>query len=156
MTCTTHSSTILAWKSSDYIGDGTQLEFLSVHQPGTSLESATNPNTSATLVSVSMENGKIVSTLSIVVLANLGGVHRVTCINVGIGTRETIYFQVGGEGRCMYSLQWPPPVHKPPVLSVEGSYLNSNFRPVLIWWGEIGHCGRGIPRVSTSLLWYST
>ena len=62
----------------------------------------TSASTSAVLVSVSTENGMvdIVSTLSITVLANLGDmdVHKVTCINVGTGTRETITFEVARAG----------------------------------------------------------
>ena len=62
----------------------------------------TSASTSAVLVSVSTENGMvdIVSTLSITVLANLGDmdVHKVTCINFGTGTRETITFEVAKAG----------------------------------------------------------
>ena len=97
--CTTHSSRILAWKSNEYI-DGAQLEFLSVLQPGTLLASSINPNISAVLVSISTENGiiDIVSTLLVVVSANLGDVHTITCINVNTGTREMITLNVSGPG----------------------------------------------------------
>ena len=101
-TCTTRSSTIQAWKSKQYIGGGAQLEFLSVDQPGTLRESAINPNASAVLVSVNVtENGitVIISTLSVVVSANLGDIHQVTCINVNTGTRETFSLTVAGPSK---------------------------------------------------------
>ena len=98
--CTTRSSSILAWNSNEYIGHhGEQLEILSVYEQGRSITSDSNPNTSAVLDSTSTKNGRtdITSTLSIVVLTNLIGgsrEHTVTCINVSIGTRETITFSV--------------------------------------------------------------
>ena len=99
-TCTAYSSSILAWQSKKYLGTGVQVEFLSANPEGTKHSKA---NTSAVLDSVSSENGtaNITSTMLIVVEMNSVVDSReqsVSCINVDIGTRQIVSFEVAGPG----------------------------------------------------------
>ena len=56
--------TLLSWTSGDYIGSGgAALEFFSIHGPGTTEHSSTNPTTVATLISATNNATTRVSTI---------------------------------------------------------------------------------------------
>ena len=99
--CETRDSEILTWSSDEYIGQSSLFEFTSYDSPGTSLRS-TNPNFNAVamLTSVSRDNfGVVVITcnLTITVLPSIDQHgHSVTCINIGVGTRNITTFQRAG------------------------------------------------------------
>ena len=94
-TCTTRGSDILEWLSDEYIGPGgDRLQILS----GSSRNSATsnsNPDTVATRISVTTENGKVVimSILSIVVSAQYPTA-TITCSNSDRGIKQNITFKL--------------------------------------------------------------
>ena len=94
-TCITRGSDILEWLSDEYIGPGgDRLQILS----GSSRNSATsnsNPDTVATRISVTTENGEvvIVSILSIVVSAQYPTA-TITCSNSDRGMKQNITFKL--------------------------------------------------------------
>ena len=95
-TCITMGSSILAWESRDYIGDGIQLEFISIDSPGLTQQSGTT--TFATLDSVTNDNGEIVlvSTLQITASSQFP-TSSVACRHVDSGTLNSTTFNVASE-----------------------------------------------------------
>ena len=96
-TCETRGSSIIGWSSDAYIGRGTQLEFVTLNSPGSTLLSQSIPTTIATLVSVRTQNGTVVliSTLRVITSSNFSDA-SVTCHNVGLDTRNTTTIQLTG------------------------------------------------------------
>lgn len=99
--CETLNSPILAWSSDEYVGEGgILLEFLSIDRNGTVKRSTSNPNTSAVLTRSFERNGVnvIISNLTITVSSDIDRHgHNITCINVGIGTRNTTTIRLSGK-----------------------------------------------------------
>ena len=96
--CETRGSTILAWTSDEYIETGgTRLAFGTFNSVGTEEISPLNPNTVATLISNTIEDGVpvLVSTLRIRALSQFLN-SSVTCIHIGSGTTNTTMVQVLG------------------------------------------------------------
>ena len=98
--CTTRGTgTILSWYSEDYIGSGSgglALEFSSVHHPGRTETSPTNPKTIGTLISTSTNTSsnvtEIVSVLNITADIQYPN-SNITCRVNGNGTHNTTEFQ---------------------------------------------------------------
>ena len=103
--CETRDSDILAWSSDEYIGQSNLLEFTAIDDRGT-LKSV-YPNTTAILINTTREkNGVLVikGGLSIIVLPSIDhqAGHSVTCINVGVGTRNVTTFYLAGRSKFVY------------------------------------------------------
>lgn len=94
-TCATNGSSILAWISDEYIG--TQLGFATFNNIGDTRTSPMNPNTVATLINKTNENGvdMLVSTLRIKVLSDLLD-SSVTCMHIDDQIMSTERVQVIG------------------------------------------------------------
>ena len=91
-TCETRGSYILVWSSDEYIGSsGTQLEFLTIDIVGRVLVSPINPNTFATLISNTIEDGVrvLVSTLRIRALSQFLN-SSVTCTSLNTATTKSV------------------------------------------------------------------
>ena len=100
--CETRDSDILAWSSDEYIGQSNLLEFTAIDHHGTSRSAF--PNTTAILIDTARErNGVLVIKcgLSITVLPSIDhqAGHSVTCINVGVGTRNVTTFYLAGRSK---------------------------------------------------------
>ena len=97
-TCITRGSLIISWSSDDYIGRGLQLEFISVDQTQSSIQSTVNSNTIATLVNVHVENGIVIleSTLRIIVSSQFSS-SSINCHHIGSGRMNSSTIQVSGE-----------------------------------------------------------
>ena len=103
ITCTTRGSSILEWLSDHYIGaDGEKLQLLSVNCLSTEVRSTIDPNTVATCLSVTEENGEtvIVSELRIITSAQFA-TSTVTCANNGLGSSNSTTIRVQGEMKCL-------------------------------------------------------
>ena len=97
--CETRDSDILAWSSDEYIGQSNLLEFLAIDDRGTS--KSVYPNTTAILINTTHEHTGVLvikCRLSITVLPSIDhqAGHSVTCINVGVGTRNVTTFYLAG------------------------------------------------------------
>ena len=97
-TCITRGSDILEWISDEYIGPGgDRLQILSASERTTAISNS-NPDTIATRISVTTENGEvvIVSMLSILVSSQF---HTATiiCSNSDRGIIQNITFQTVGK-----------------------------------------------------------
>ena len=95
-TCETRGSPIIAWTSEEYIERGaTQLDFATFNSIGTEEISPVNPNTVATLINNTIEDGVqvLVSQLRIIVSATFS-TSTVTCIDIGTGTINPIMIQL--------------------------------------------------------------
>ena len=95
--CEIRGSPILAWYSDEYIGSGTHLVFSIFESVGTTRINLVNPNTVATLISVTTEN-RVEVLVSQLRITALSGVltSPVTCINPSNGTTDTIMIHVLG------------------------------------------------------------
>ena len=96
ITCEARESSLIAWASDDYIGaDGVQLEFILFDSIGTTRTSSMNPNTVATLINKTVEEGVhvLVSQLRIRTMSQFLN-SSVTCIDVSSGTWYTITIRV--------------------------------------------------------------
>ena len=99
-TCVTKGSQILAWSSDEYIGSlGVQLEFTLSDTPGFLRASDDNPQTLATLISTDSTMRIMVSTLRIIVSANMA-YPSVTCEHRSSGRSQTLAFQYLGMSLC--------------------------------------------------------
>ena len=98
-TCETRGSPVITWSSDEYIGiRGTQLQFTIIDSVGTTRTSDhVNPNTVATLINVTNENGDdvLVSQLRIVALSGFL-TSSVACIDGSSGAINTVMFHVSG------------------------------------------------------------
>ena len=98
-TCTTRGSSILAWSSDHYIGEGSLLEFVAtINTQGTSIESAVNNNTVATLIYTNEDEQRFVlqSELRILVLSTHPQ-STILCHNVDQSLETNITFCVFGK-----------------------------------------------------------
>ena len=87
-TCTTNGSSTLIWRSEEYIGLGSQIEFRSIIDPvGTLRTSISNPDTVANLTAISHDRmlNILTSTLRIKAGSATASV-GVSCINTSGGT----------------------------------------------------------------------
>ena len=96
-TCVTRNSTLLEWESTDYIGEGGNVIQISSYGDNNVTRSLSNPDTYATRVSVSVEDGVtvIVSQLFITVSEQFP-TSSVTCRIDEQGPRKTISFNTTG------------------------------------------------------------
>ena len=101
--CETRGSSVMAWSSDEYIGLGSLLEIRIVDNIGDRCTSSVNPNTIATLINNTVEDGVqvLVSQLHIRVLSQLMS-SSVTCINVALGTQTIARLHVLG----MFQHRW--------------------------------------------------
>lgn len=98
-TCVTKGSHILSWSSENYIGRDLQLEFTSIHEPGSPEHSQVNSHTTATLTSVTTaEDGSIMleSTLRLIASSHFPS-SSLTCHHVGNGLTNSTTLHVMGE-----------------------------------------------------------
>ena len=100
-TCVASDSTILAWKSDEYIGTGgVQILFSDRDSPGTVRRSPQNTNTVAMLLNKTYERGvptlqcQLNITVSPAIIQEYH--HSVICINEALGTDETFSFRKKG------------------------------------------------------------
>ena len=94
--CETRGSLILEWYSDEFIGrNGERLQLLSIDCTSRNYSSNTNPNTVATCLHVSNEDGDtvILSQLCILVSGDFQTA-TVTCLNNGVGSRNSTTFQI--------------------------------------------------------------
>ena len=85
ITCVTRNSLLLLWTSDEYIGPGgIELEFAIFNDIGDTVVSPINPNTVATLINNTNEDGMmvLVSQLRIVTSVNFS-TSSVSCVNEG-------------------------------------------------------------------------
>ena len=103
-TCVTTNTTLLEWQSDEYIGTGGGGDLQIFSGGRDNVTSITNPNTYATLNSVTMENGIIVieSQLFITALDRFP-TSSVTCRIDGQGPQETISFNTTGTKLIIYT-----------------------------------------------------
>ena len=95
-TCETTGSSILAWSSIEYIGDGgAQLDFTFDETEGRVSTSSINSDVIATLISASDQPRMISSTLRIIALPGISS-FSVTCIHRTDQINETIRFEYLG------------------------------------------------------------
>ena len=96
-TCVTWNTTILEWRSNDYIGEGSHDIQISSAGDNNVTRSLLNPDTYATRVSVSVEDGVavIVSQLFITATEQFP-TSSVTCRINGQGPRQIISFNILG------------------------------------------------------------
>ena len=96
-TCTTRGSGILEWRSVEYTGN-ISLQILSLSHAPNSVVSRSNPDTVATRVSTTSENGVSVITSELLIIAStLYPNSTITCGNNGRGSTRNITFQTAGE-----------------------------------------------------------
>ena len=97
ITCEMRGSSVMAWISDEYIGSGSPLHFLIIDNIGDWHTSSINPNTIATLVNNTVEDGVqvLVSQLRIRVLSPLMN-SSVTCMDVVLGTQTIAGLHVLG------------------------------------------------------------
>ena len=96
-TCVIRNTTILVWESTDYIGKGgNDIQIISAGDSNVTM-SLSNPDTYATRVSVSVEDGVtvIVSQLFITASEQFPN-SSVTCRINGQGPRKTLFFNTTG------------------------------------------------------------
>ena len=60
ITCETRGSSVIAWSSDEYIGTNSQLEIRIIDNIGDRCTSSVNPNTIATLINNTVEDGELV------------------------------------------------------------------------------------------------
>ena len=98
ITCKTRGSALLAWASEEYIGArGTRLEFATFNNIGDIRTSHMNPNTVATLINKTVEDGVqvLVSQLRITAQSQFMN-PSVTCTNGRFGTQNTTRLHILG------------------------------------------------------------
>ena len=98
ITCETRGSPILAWTSDEYIEQsGSYLEFTPFNNVGETRVSPVNPNTVATLINKTVEDGVQVLVPQLRITAQSQFMNpSVTCIDVGWGSQNTIWLHVLG------------------------------------------------------------
>ena len=98
ITCETRGSIVLAWASEEYIGArGIQLEFDTFSSIGDMRTSHMNPNTVATFINKTVEDGVRVLVSQFRITAQSQFMNpSVTCINVQFGTQNTTRLHVLG------------------------------------------------------------
>lgn len=96
--CTVSYSHTIEWTSEEYIGDGMQIT--SSTSVGVPLEASRDMDTYAVLDSrVELENGwlQLTTSLNIIISSSLRERnHTVTCLNIDLGTQQSITFQMAG------------------------------------------------------------
>ena len=105
-TCVVRDTGIIAWTSDEYIGD--RLEFNSRDMFGETRQGSIDPNTIATFVNSSIEEGSIlvlVSQLRIIV-SSISLTPSVTCIHDRDDIPDTFTFQVLGMSLVMFSFSY--------------------------------------------------
>ena len=98
LTCTTRGSPILAWRSDDYMVAGDLIEFLSTQAQGSIINKTSTYNSEivATLTCVDQANLVLESTL-LIVASPRSSTSNITCINNGLGMRDSITLRVLGK-----------------------------------------------------------
>ena len=98
ITCETRGSIVIAWTSEEYIGArGTRLEFGIFHSIGNTYTSHMNPNTVATLINKTVEDGVYVLVSQLRITAQSQFMNpSVICINVRFGIQNTTRLRVLG------------------------------------------------------------
>ena len=101
-TCMTVQSEIITWISDEYIGD--QIEFDTANNIDETRQASADPNTIATLINNTAENGMpvLVSQLQITV-SSIFSTPSVTCVHGSNGIPELSTFQVLG-----INISWNP------------------------------------------------
>ena len=96
-TCVTRNTTILVWESTDYIGEGgNDIQIISAGDSNMTT-SLSNPDTYATRVSVSVEDGVTVIVSQLFITASEQfPTSSVTCRRYGQDPRKTIFFNTTG------------------------------------------------------------
>ena len=94
--CTTTDSNVLAWMSSNYIGPELELQLTINSSIGNSLKAPFNPKTSAVLLYVFSENGRIWMTSHLSIIVQNNQMSYITCLNKDLGTNTTYQFQLSG------------------------------------------------------------
>ena len=91
ITCETRGSSVMAWISDEYIGSGSLLQFLIIDNIGDWHTSSVNPNTIATLINNTVEDGELIleSQLRIRAVSQFMN-SSVTCIDLASGGTQTI------------------------------------------------------------------
>ena len=97
--CETQDSHVLAWESSQFIGDGSQIQFASFESIGTTKRSEVNSPVEAMLTRKEVRNGVqvLASNLTLPVsLASSLKQYMIVCVNTGLETRNMSVIKVKG------------------------------------------------------------
>lgn len=98
-TCIAVDSIIVSWISEEYIGSSREIQFSVNDAPGSNETCQNDPNTIATLIDNSVENGVpvLTSQLNITVLwSTIPHSKTVTCVNSALGTRKVFNLREAG------------------------------------------------------------